>query len=52
VYYNDPSLINSVWDHYDRITRADLQKVAQKYFTESNRSVLTTLPKSAAAESR
>ncbi|HYA31012.1 MAG TPA: pitrilysin family protein [Acidobacteriota bacterium] len=52
VYYNDPSLINSVWDNYERITRADLQKVAQKYFIESNRSVLTTLPKSAAAAER
>jgi predicted Zn-dependent peptidase len=53
VYYNDPNLINSIWDHYDRITRTDLQKVALKYFTESNRSVVTTMPKPvAAAESR
>jgi predicted Zn-dependent peptidase len=52
VYYNDPRLINSVWDQYDRITQAELQKVAQKYFTENNRSVLTTVPKTAAAESR
>jgi len=49
VYYGDAGLINSVWDHYDRITKADLQRVAQKYFKDSNRSVVTTLPKSAAA---
>ncbi|HWH77010.1 MAG TPA: pitrilysin family protein [Candidatus Binatus sp.] len=49
VYYGDPSLINSVWGQYDRIAKADLQKVAQKYFTENNRSVVTTIPKSAAA---
>jgi zinc protease len=49
VYYSDPRLINSVWDQYDRITQADLQKVAQKYFTENNRSVVTTVPKAAAA---
>jgi len=52
VYYNDPRLINSVWDQYDRITQAELRKVAQKYFTENNRSVVTTMPKTAAAENR
>jgi len=47
VYYNDAGLINSVWDNYDRVTKADLQRVAQKYFKDTNRSVVTTLPKSA-----
>ena len=49
VYYNDAGLINSVWDQYDRITKADLQNVARRYFTEANRSVVTTMPKAAAA---
>jgi len=49
VYYNDAGLINSVWDQYDRITKADLQNVARRYFTETNRSVVTTMPKAAAA---
>lgn len=51
VYYNEPGLINKVWRIYEQITNADLQRVAQKYFTESNRTVVTTLPKSAAAPS-
>ncbi len=49
VYYNDPSLINKVWDRYDQITQADIQKAAQKYFIPANRSVLTTIPKPAGA---
>jgi len=51
VYYSDPDLINKIWRIYDRITNADLQRVAQKYFTEANRTVVTTLPKRAAAPS-
>jgi predicted Zn-dependent peptidase len=49
VYYNDAGLINTVWDQYDRITKADLQNVARRYFAEANRSVVTTMPKAAAA---
>ncbi len=51
VYYNDPGLINKVWARYEQITKADIQRVAQKYFTDSNRTVVTTLPKAAAAPS-
>ena len=49
VYYNDPSLINNVWSIYERIGKADIQRVAQKYFTAANRTVVTTLPKAAPA---
>ncbi len=49
VYYNDPSLINKVWDRYDQISQADIQKAAQKYFIPTNRSVITTIPKPASA---
>jgi zinc protease len=45
VYYNDPKLINSVWRKYDQVTRADVQRVARAYFKETNRTVVTTLPK-------
>jgi predicted Zn-dependent peptidase len=45
VYYNDPSLINKVWDKYDQVSPADVQKAAQKYFIAANRSVITTIPK-------
>lgn len=52
VYYNDAELINSIWRKYERVTRADLQRVARTYFKDVNRSVVTTLPKAAAAQSR
>jgi len=47
VYYNDPELINSIWRQYDKVTRADVQRVARVYFKDSSRTVVTTLPKSA-----
>ena len=50
VYYNDPELINSVWLRYERVTRADLQRVARGYFKDTQRTVVTTLPKSAGGE--
>ena len=52
VYYNDAELINSIWRKYERVTRADLQRVARSYFKDVNRTVVTTLPKAAAAQSR
>jgi zinc protease len=50
VYYNDPKLINSVWDEYNRVGKADLQRVAMSYFKESQRTVVTTMPKSKTAQ--
>jgi zinc protease len=50
VYYQDPELINSVWRNYERVTPADLQRVAQQYLTGARRTVLTTMPKSAAKQ--
>jgi len=47
VFYNDPGLINTIWSRYEQVTKADLQRVAQQYFRESNRTVVTTLPKTA-----
>src|SRR5581483_923348 len=45
--YSNPGLINSVWNRYEQVTKADLQRVAQRYLSESNRTVVITLPKPA-----
>jgi predicted Zn-dependent peptidase len=49
VYYNQPELINTVWDKYEQVTQTDLQQIARTYFKETSRTVVTTLPKPAAA---
>ena len=46
VYYNDPNLINTRLDKVNAVTRADVQRVADKYLTASNRTVVVTIPKS------
>jgi predicted Zn-dependent peptidase len=48
VYFNDPSLVNTVEAKIERVGAADLQRVARTYLKATNRTVLTTLPKSAA----
>ena len=48
VYYNQPELINTIWDKYEQVTPSDLQRVARSYFKEMHRTVVTTLPKPAA----
>ncbi len=52
VYYNDPPLINSSWRKYEQVTKADLQRAAREYFTEGNRTVVTTLPKAEVGQER
>ncbi len=49
VYYNQPELINTVWEKYEQVSQADLQRVARTYFKETSRTVVTTLPRPAAA---
>jgi zinc protease len=49
VYYDDPGLINTVWQKYQRIEKADLQRVTEKYLSDDKRTVVITLPKSAPA---
>jgi predicted Zn-dependent peptidase len=50
VYYNDPQLINSVQQKYSQVTKSDLQRVARTYLKETQRTVVTTMPKPAAAK--
>jgi predicted Zn-dependent peptidase len=52
VYYNDPALINSVWRNYERVTRADMQRVARLYLTANRRTVVITAPKAAAPKDK
>jgi zinc protease len=49
VYYNDPSLINSMEVKLSQVTKADVQRVAATYLKETNRTVVTTMPKAKAA---
>ena len=45
VFYNDPNVINTGNDKLMSVTKDQIQRVARTYLTESNRTVLTTLPK-------
>ena len=45
VFYNDPNVINSSSDMVNKVTKADIQRVAQTYLTQNNRTVVITVPK-------
>ncbi len=45
MYFGDANLINTEIDRYMKVTREDIQRVAKKYFTKSNRVALYYLPK-------
>ena len=45
VYYNDPNLINTRLDKVAAVTKADVQRVANKYLAPTNRTVVVTIPK-------
>lgn len=47
VYYGDANLINNEINRYMKVTRKDIQRVAEKYLNKDNRVVLYYLPKSA-----
>jgi zinc protease len=47
VIHNDIRTADGEFDIFQRITAADIQRVAQKYFTRNNRLVLTIMPKTA-----
>ncbi len=46
VYFGNTNLINTELERYMKVTIADMQNVAKKYFTKSNRLVLYYLPDS------
>lgn len=45
VYYGDPNLINVRLDKVAAVTKADVQRVANKYLGTTNRTVVVTVPK-------
>lgn len=45
MYFGSTELINKEMDKYMSVTREDLKRVAQKYFTQENRIILYYLPK-------
>jgi zinc protease len=47
-YYNEPNLINQRLDKVAAVTIADVQRVANKYLTDTNRTVVITMPKAKA----
>jgi predicted Zn-dependent peptidase len=44
VYYNDPSLINTRLEKVAAVTKEDVQRVANKYLLDTNRTVVITMP--------
>ena len=50
MFYNNPNLINTRPDQIRKVTAADVQRVAKKYLTKENRSVVIPVPKAAAPQ--
>jgi len=48
-YYNDPNLINTRLDKVAAVTKEDVQRVANKYLLDTNRTVVITMPKAKSA---
>src|SRR5215475_8579475 len=44
VFYNDPNLINTQFQKFAAVTKADVQRMAQKYLKPTNRTVAVTNP--------
>jgi zinc protease len=44
-YYNEPGLINARLDKVAAVTKEDVQRVANKYLADTNRTVVITMPK-------
>jgi zinc protease len=45
VYYNEPNLINARLDKVAAVTKEDVQRVANKYLLDTNRTIVVTMPK-------
>ena len=48
VYYHDPNLINERLNKVAAVTKEDVQRVANKYLVDTNRTVVVTMPKAKA----
>lgn len=48
VYYNEPSLVNTRLEKVAAVTKEDVQRVANKYLLDTNRTVVITMPKAKA----
>jgi len=49
LFHDNPNLVNTRAQNYQKVTAADVQRVAKKYLTKENRSVVITMPKAATA---
>jgi predicted Zn-dependent peptidase len=47
-YYNEPNLINERLNKVAAVTKEDVQRVANKYLIDTNRTVVITMPKAKA----
>jgi len=52
VFFGDYHKLFTAADDYNKVTKEDLQRVAQKYFTEKNRTVATLIPERPAQAGR
>jgi predicted Zn-dependent peptidase len=48
MFYNDPDYLNKRQERIQKVTVADVQRVAKQYLVKTNRSVVITMPKTAA----
>jgi zinc protease len=51
VYFDDPNLINTLYDKYSSVTAEQVMQVVAKYLVQTGRTVVTTLPGVKAAAS-
>jgi zinc protease len=49
LFYNDPDRINTRADRIAKVSAADVQRVANQYLVNTNRSIVLTMPKAPAA---
>jgi predicted Zn-dependent peptidase len=49
VFYDDPGLISTLPEKYAAVTKEQIRKAVETYLTETNRTVVTTVPKPDAA---
>jgi len=43
--FRDPGMINTLSRRIEAVTKADLQRAAQLYYKDTNRTVVVTMPK-------